>query len=72
MVSGDPGVDAGRRARLAWIGMMQTKEAEHCREEAVTCLSAMSAKRFSKEARQSAVAAHIDEWVSSPCLQPPE
>ena len=47
------------------------KEAERLRQEAETKPPGRERDELLRKARQADLAAHIDEWVSSPGLKPP-
>lgn len=47
------------------------KEAERLREEAKTKPPGQERDDLLRKARQAEIAAHIDQWVSSPGLKPP-
>ena len=49
-----------------------TQEAERFRAEAEKLPHGMERHDFERKARQAETAAHIDEWLKSPGLQPPE
>lgn len=48
------------------------QEAQRDRERAETLPPGIEREALVKKARQSETAAHIDEWLSSPGLQPPK
>jgi len=47
------------------------KEAQRLRQEAETKPAGRERDELLRKARQAGIAAHIDEWVSSPGLKPP-
>jgi hypothetical protein len=49
-----------------------TREAERFREEADKLPYGPQRHDLERKARQAETAAHIDEWLKSPGLQPPE
>jgi len=79
--------NAGRApANLAWSSAMQrrrfkhvvsfpddlTREAERLRAEAEKLPPGTERHDLEHEARQAETGAHIDEWLKSPGLRPPE
>ena len=54
------------------LGERLIREARLAREEAAELPPGEERDRLLKKARQADTAAHIDEWLSSPGLQPPE
>jgi hypothetical protein len=53
------------------FGKRLSQEAERLREQAKTMPPGIERDELLRKARQADTAAHIDEWVSSPGLQPP-
>ena len=49
-----------------------TKEAEACREQAKLLPPGALREALLRKARQAETAAHVDVWLRSPGLQPPE
>jgi hypothetical protein len=49
-----------------------TEEAERLRAEAEKLPPGMERHDLERKARQAETAAHIDEWLKSPGLRPPE
>jgi hypothetical protein len=49
-----------------------TNEADRLRKEADALTPGPDRDELLKKARQADVAAHMDEWLSSPGLRPPE
>jgi len=49
-----------------------TEEAERLRAEAEKLAPGPEGHALERKARQAETAAHIDEWLKSPGLQPPE
>jgi hypothetical protein len=47
-------------------------EAHQLRDEAVALPSGPERDALLKKARQAEIASHLDEWLSSPGLQPPK
>jgi hypothetical protein len=48
------------------------KEAERFRKEAETMPPGQEPESLLRKARQAETAAHIDQWIASPGLRPPE
>jgi hypothetical protein len=48
------------------------KEAERFRQEAETKAPGQERDNLLRKARQAETAAHIDQWIDSPGLQPPK
>lgn len=48
------------------------KEAERFRKEAETTPPGQERDSLLRKARQAETAAHIDQWIASPGLRPPE
>jgi hypothetical protein len=48
------------------------KEAERFRKEAETMPPGQGRDSLLRKARQAETAAHIDQWIASPGLRPPE
>jgi hypothetical protein len=53
------------------FGDQLAHEAQRLREEASKASTPHDRERLLRKARQVETAAHVDEWLSSPGLQPP-
>ena len=50
----------------------QQKEANRLREQALSMPSGEAREALLRKAQRTEIAAHIDKWISSPGLRPPE
>ena len=63
------------RRRFKHIASLQerlSQEAASCREQAKLLLPGAVREALLRKARQAETAAHIDDWLRSPGLQPPQ
>jgi hypothetical protein len=56
---------------LVPFGDRLAQQAQHFREEALKAATSAERESLLRKARQTETAAHVDEWLSSPGLQPP-
>ena len=56
---------------LVPFGDRLAQQAQHFREAALKAATPAERESLRRKARQTETAAHVDEWLSSPGLQPP-